>query len=73
VPSAAGLLQSFDHPRLGPTVMPAPPVTFSAVEYTAAEDTARFGANTDELLRGLGDDEETIDRLVADGIVARAT
>jgi crotonobetainyl-CoA:carnitine CoA-transferase CaiB-like acyl-CoA transferase len=70
---AAGLLHRFDHARLGPTIMPAPPVTFSAVPYEAANDTPRLGQHTDELLHQLGYDDKTIDRLVADGIVTRAT
>lgn len=70
--AAAGLFQTFDHPRLGPTVMPAPPVRFSDTSYAPAEDTPQFGAHTDELLRELGYDEATIGRLVADGIVARS-
>ena len=69
---AAGLLQVFDHPRLGRTTMPAPPVSFSGVDYVAGTDTPRFGAHTDQVLRQLGYDDELIERLVADGIVARA-
>ncbi|MGH1489532.1 MAG: CaiB/BaiF CoA transferase family protein [Acidimicrobiales bacterium] len=67
----AELFQTFDHPRLGRTVMPAPPVRFSAVDYSAGVDTPRFGEHTDQVLAGLGYDQEIIDRLVADGIVSR--
>jgi len=70
---AAGLLQRFDHARLGPTTMPAPPVTFSGATYAAGETTPRLGEHTDQILRELGYDEALIDRLVEDGIVARAT
>ncbi len=70
---AAGLLQRFEHPRLGPTTMPAPPVTFSEATYEPGETTPRFGEHTDQILRELGYDETLIDRLVKDGIVARAT
>lgn len=69
---AAGLLHTFEHPRLGPTTMPAPPVTFSGATYRPAETTPEFGEHTDQLLRELGYDEAVIDRLVDDGIVARA-
>lgn len=70
---AAGLLQVFDHPRLGPTTMPAPPVTFSGTTYAAADTTPQFGEHTDQVLRELGYDEAVIERLVDDGIVARTT
>ncbi len=69
---AAGLLQTFDHPRLGPTTLPAPPVSFSESRYVPGVDTPRFGADTDEVLRGLGYEDDVIDRLVADGIIGRA-
>jgi crotonobetainyl-CoA:carnitine CoA-transferase CaiB-like acyl-CoA transferase len=69
---AAELFHTFDHPRLGPTTLPAPPVRFSAVDYRPGNDTPAFGAHTDQLLADLGYDQATIDRLVADGIVARA-
>ncbi len=70
---AAGLLQRFEHPRLGPTTVPAAPVTFSGATYEAGETTPRLGEHTDQILRELGYDEALIDRLVEDGIVARAT
>ncbi|MCP5029744.1 MAG: CoA transferase [Actinomycetia bacterium] len=69
---AAGLLQQFDHPRLGLTTMPAPPVRFSGVDYEAGTDTPEFGVHTDELLRGLGYNDAVIEQLVADGVVARS-
>ncbi len=69
---AAEMFHTFEHPRLGPTTMPAPPVRFSAVDYSAADDTPRFGGHTDEVLQRLGYDQDVIDRLVADGIVARS-
>ncbi len=68
---AAGLIQRFDHARLGPTTMPAPPVTFSEAPYVAGTGTPRFGEHTDAVLRELGYDDTVIERLVADGIVAR--
>ena len=70
---AAGLLHRFEHERLGPATLPAPPVSFSAVTYEPADHTPAFGEHTDELLRELGYDDVTIERLVADGIVARAS
>jgi len=68
---SAGVVQRFDHPRVGPTTMPAAPVQFSGARYQPGTDTPAFGANTDELLSQLGYEQHIIDRLVADGIVAR--
>lgn len=68
---AAGLLQRFDHPRLGPTTMPAPPVAFSGGGYHPGSNTPALGEHTDQVLRRLGYDDDVIERLVADGIVAR--
>jgi len=68
---AAELWQRFDHPRLGPCVLPAAPVSFTASHFEPGTDTPEFGAHTDEIMRQLGYDEETIARLVADGIIAR--
>ncbi len=68
---ASGVLQVSDHPRLGRNTMPAAPVTFSEVTYAASTTTPQFGGDTDQVLLALGYDQPTIDRLVADGIVAR--
>lgn len=70
---AAGLLHRFDHDRVGPATLPAPPVTFSGATYEPADHTPAFGEHTDQLLRELGYDHQTIERLVADGIVARVS
>ena len=70
--AAAGLLHQFDHARIGPTTMPAPPLSFSSTTYEPANTTPAFGEHTDSLLRGLGYDDAVIDQLVADGIVSRA-
>jgi crotonobetainyl-CoA:carnitine CoA-transferase CaiB-like acyl-CoA transferase len=70
---ASGVIQRYDHPRLGPVTMPAPPVTFSLAGYAPGTDTPELGRHTDEVLRRLGYEQEVIDRLVADGIVARTT
>lgn len=70
--TGSGVFQHFDHPRLGPTTMPAAPVVFSDAAYAAGTDTPALGAHTDTLLTELGYDQPTIDRLVADGIITRS-
>ncbi len=69
---AGGLLYEGEHPRFGRYTMPAPPVSFSGATYRARSEVARHGEHTDELLAQLGYDQATIDRLVADGVVARS-
>ncbi len=66
-----GLLYEADHPRLGRYIMPTAPISMSGSDYRARVDTAEFGVHTDELLAELGYDAALIERLVADGIVAR--
>ena len=71
---AAGLVQRHEHPRLGTVVMPAPPVRFGAeAAFVAAEHTPLIGQHTADELRRLDYDDETIDRLVADGIVVASS
>jgi crotonobetainyl-CoA:carnitine CoA-transferase CaiB-like acyl-CoA transferase len=43
----------------------------SGTDYRARDDIAEHGEHTDQLLAELGYDEQTIERLVADGIVSR--
>ncbi len=68
---AAGLLYRSSHPRLGTYTMPSAPLTLSGTEYRARDEIAAHGEHTDALLSELGYDHATIERLVADGIVAR--
>jgi CoA:oxalate CoA-transferase len=68
---AAGLLYQSEHPRLGRYTLPCAPITLSGTDYRAREDIAEHGEHTDQLLAELGYDAQTIDRLVADGIVSR--
>ncbi len=69
---AAGLVYEAEHPRLGNYIMATAPVGFSAADYRARVDTPAFGAHTDAVLTDLGYEPAVIERLVADGIVARA-
>lgn len=68
---AAGLLYHASDPRLGDYTMPSAPITLSGTEYRARDEIAEHGEHTNALLTELGYDRATIDRLVADGIVAR--
>lgn len=65
----AGLVEHFDHPVVGPVLMPAAPVRFSALEYRAAHTSPSYGEHTEEVLReaGLPDDEirSLVDQRVA--------
>lgn len=69
---AGGLIHSWRHPTLGEVRMPSAPVGFSGADYEANEATPALGEHTDEILRDLGYDVATIQRLIADGIVRRA-
>lgn len=69
---AAGLVFEGHHPRLGDYVMPGTPINTSGAEYKVRGEVAAFGEHTDELLAELGYDQATIEKLVADGIVARS-
>lgn len=68
---AAGLLYRSEHPRLGRYTLPCAPITLSGTEYRARNEVAEHGEHTDQLLAELGYDAQTIERLVADGIVSR--
>ena len=68
---AGDLLHVWNHPTLGEIRMPSAPVSFSGAEYRAKDSTPAIGEHTDAVLRELGYDEATIERLVTDGIVRR--
>ncbi len=67
----AGLVYRSEHPTLGAYTMPSAPLTLSGTDYRARTEIAEHGQHTEELLAELGYDRDTIERLVADGIVAR--
>ena len=68
---AGDLLHVWQHPTLGQVRMPSAPVSFSGAEYRARDSSPALGEHTDEVLRNLGYDDATIERLIADGIVRR--
>ena len=68
---AGDLLHVWQHPTLGEVRMPSAPVSFSNAEYRARDSSPAIGEHTDEVLRDLGYDEPTIERLITDGIVRR--
>ncbi len=63
-------VHSFDHPAVGPVLMPQAPVKFSRDRYTAAEHTPAFGADLRDVLTELGYDDAAIDELIASGAAA---
>lgn len=67
---ANGFVHSFDHPAVGPTIMPQAPLQFSRHGYEAAERTPAFGEHLREVLAELGFDDDTIDQLIDSGAVA---
>lgn len=69
---AGDLLHVWQHPTLGEVRMPSAPVSFSNADYRARDSSPALGEHTDEVLRDLGYDEATIQRLIADGIVRSA-
>ena len=53
----------------GPTLAPGPPLKLSDTPPSVRTPPPLFGADTDEVLAGLGFDAAQISRLRADGIV----
>ncbi len=65
-------VHSFDHPAVGPVLMPQAPVQFSESRYTAATETPAFGEHLREVLGELGYGDDEIAELIACGAVAEA-
>jgi formyl-CoA transferase len=67
--AANGFVETFDHPAVGPTTLPAAPVRFSESAYAAAHTSAAYGEHTLEVLQRVGLTEGQVDALIEAGIV----
>ena len=67
---ANDFVHSFDHPAVGPVLMPQAPLKFSRDHYQAAERTPAFGEHLREVLSELGLDDAEIDTLIDSGAAA---
>lgn len=63
-------VHSFDHPAVGPVLMPQAPVKFSRDRYRAAEQTPAFGEHLREVMAELGYDDAAIEKLIESGAIA---
>ena len=66
---ANGLMLSLEHPVLGELRMPACPITMSDTPAGSLMPPPALGAHGPEVLRELGYDDTTVERLLAKGIV----
>ena len=62
--AANDFVHSFDHPAVGPTMLPQAPLHFSRDHYTAADTSPAFGEHLREVLGELGYEDEEIDGLI---------
>ncbi len=67
---ANDFVHNFDHPAVGPTLLPQAPLHFSRDHYTAAEQTPAFGEHLSEVLHELDLNDDEIQRLIESGAVA---
>lgn len=67
---ANGYVHSFDHPAVGPVLMPQAPVKFSRDRYRAAEQTPAFGEHLRDVMGELGYDDAAIEKLIESGAIA---
>ena len=63
-------VHSFDHPAVGPVLMPQAPVKFSRDRYRAAERTPAFGEHLRDVMSELGYDDAAIEKLIESGAIA---
>jgi formyl-CoA transferase len=64
------MAQAVEHPVLGPIELVAQPMSLSRTPSSLRTATPERGEHTDEILRDLGYDRDTIGRLKAEKIVA---
>jgi CoA:oxalate CoA-transferase len=65
----AGLVDDFEHERLGRVRLPAAPLRFSDARYRTGRTTPELGEHTVTELRRLGFDDATIEAMVSEGVV----
>lgn len=63
-------VHSFDHPAVGPVLMPQAPLKFSRDRYRAAERTPAFGEHLRDVMGELGYDDAAIEKLIESGAIA---
>lgn len=68
--AATGFFETVDHPSEGRLRQPRPPVRMTDSPTAVGRPAAQLGQHGIEILRQLGHDPATIDRLVATGVVA---
>lgn len=66
---ATGLVDDFEHPRLGRVRLPGAPLRFSGAVYRTRRTTSLPGEHTAEELARLGFDDDALAALVQDGVV----
>jgi crotonobetainyl-CoA:carnitine CoA-transferase CaiB-like acyl-CoA transferase len=70
---ARDMVVTVEHPQAGPTRALGCPIKFSATPAQVDRAAPLLGEHTREVLQEFGYDDEAIDRLVADGVVAERT
>jgi crotonobetainyl-CoA:carnitine CoA-transferase CaiB-like acyl-CoA transferase len=67
--SEAGMVESSDHPVVGPTTLPAAPLSFSRATYKTAGWSPAYGQHSTEILDELGFTPSDIEELIGQGVV----